>query len=63
MSQPLHGIRIVDSESSWVGPSEPESHTEHQAALDATLFPENTSDASELVLELEAGKLRVRRPD
>ena len=40
--------------------SEPESYTEHQAALDATLF-RSDRDANELVLELEAGELRIRR--
>jgi hypothetical protein len=39
----------------WSEPlSEPESHTEHQAALDATLFrPAGAAD--EFVLELKAG--------
>ena len=41
------------------GPSEPESHIEHQAALDATVF-EGATEASEIVLELDAGELRVR---
>jgi len=40
--------------------SEPESYTEHQAALDATLFSPDGA-ANELVLELEAGELRIRR--
>ena len=53
--------RVVENGPAWAGPSEPESHTEHQAALDATLFQEKTGDAFELVLELEAGELRVRR--
>jgi len=44
---------------SWDGQSEPESHTEHQAALDATLF-HPSGDFQELVLELDAGELRVR---
>ncbi|MEE8164136.1 MAG: hypothetical protein V3T64_01065 [Myxococcota bacterium] len=61
MSQPRRPDRVVESGPSWVGPSEPESHTEHQAALDATVFQKNDCDAFELVLELEAGKLRVRR--
>ena len=46
------------------GPSEPESFVEHQAALEATLFRPNALDPEqnpELVLELEAGRLRVRR--
>ena len=51
--------RIDQSLPAWVGPSEPESHAEHQAALDATLF-RVSDDPGELVLELEAGKLRVR---
>lgn len=41
------------------GLSEPESYIEHQAALDATLFRPDW-DSAELVLELEAGELRVR---
>ncbi|HPG27736.1 MAG: hypothetical protein H6748_09075 [Spirochaetaceae bacterium] len=45
----------------WQGPSERESHSEHRAALDATVF-RPSGDPSELVLELEAGELRVRRP-
>ena len=61
MSQPRRPDRVVESGTAWVGPSEPESHTEHQAALDATLFQKHTGDAGELVLELEAGELRVRR--
>ncbi len=61
MSQPRRPDRVVESRAAWVGPSERESHTEHQAALDATLFGIHTGDAIELVLELEAGKLRVRR--
>lgn len=43
----------------WDGPSEPECHIEHQAALDATLFRE-PARAEELVLELVAGELRIR---
>jgi hypothetical protein len=42
------------------GPSESASATEHQAALDATLF-RREQEARELVLELEAGELRLRR--
>jgi len=54
--------RIAHGGPAWVGlMSEPESHTEHLAALDATLF--RVSDVSdELVLELNAGILRVRPP-
>jgi len=43
----------------WSAPSEPDSHIEHQSALDATLFRQG-SDPYELVLELESGELRVR---
>lgn len=42
------------------GPSESASAIEHQAALDATLF-RREQPAGELVLELEAGELRLRR--
>jgi hypothetical protein len=42
------------------GPSEAASAIEHQAALDATLFRRERA-ARELVLELEAGELRLRR--
>ncbi|HIG72466.1 MAG: hypothetical protein ABGX04_16045 [Myxococcales bacterium] len=46
---------------SWSEPlSEPESHIEHRAALDATLF-RPAGSADELVLELDGGKLRVRQ--
>jgi hypothetical protein len=53
--------RIDHSQPSWVGQSESESHTEHQAALDATLF-HSSGDLHELVFELDAGELRIRRP-
>ena len=43
----------------WVGQSEPESHSEHQAALDATLF-HTSGDSDELVFELVGGELRSR---
>lgn len=46
--------------SCWRGPSEPEIHDEHRAALDATVF-QAARDVPEIVLELEAGELRVRR--
>jgi len=39
--------------------SEPESHIEHQAALEASLF-RVSDDPVELVLELKAGQLQVR---
>ena len=42
------------------GPSESASAIEHQAALDATLF-RSERRTRELVLELEAGELRLRR--
>lgn len=48
----------IDQNPSWVGPSEPQSHTEHRAALDATLF-DTSARSPELVLELDAGELRV----
>jgi hypothetical protein len=44
----------------WSGPSERESHSEHRAALEATVFRPDPH-ARELVLELEAGELRLRR--
>ena len=43
------------------GPSESASAIEHQAALDATLF-RGEHRSPELVLELDAGELRLRRP-
>lgn len=49
------------AEGSGPAPSEGESHSEHQAALDATIF-RSGRDGYELVLELEAGELRLRRP-
>jgi len=58
MSQQDWKRRVEDGASFWAGPSEPQSHTEHQAALDATLF-RSTSDPYELVLELESGELRL----
>ena len=57
-----NGIDRIDlGWPSWAGPSEPESHTEHQAALDATLF-QPCGDSQELVIELDSGKLRILRP-
>jgi len=61
MSQQNRMARIDQSLSSWAGPSEPESHIEHQAALDATLF-QKSGGSHELVFELYAGELRVQRP-
>ena len=61
MSQENRFAQIDPSSSCWRGPSEPESHIEHQAALDATVF-QPSRDIQEIVLELEAGELRVRQP-
>ena len=61
MSQHHRMDRIDQGRPSWVGQSESESHTEHQAALDATLF-HSSGDFHELVFELDAGELRIRRP-
>lgn len=60
MAQGLSMEWIVENGPCFGGLSEPQSFSEHQAALDATLF-RPACDASELVLELEAGELRVRR--
>ncbi len=49
--------------SVWApGPSESASAIEHQAALDATLF-RSEARAREVVLELDSGQLRLRRPN
>ena len=62
MSQRTRKDSIVERQPSlWAGPSEFESHSEHQAALDATLF-RSGGDAYELVLELDAGELRSAGP-
>jgi hypothetical protein len=61
MSQQNRKDRIDQSWPTWAGQSEPESHTEHQAALDATLF-QASGDYQELVFELERGELRIRKP-
>lgn len=53
---------IDESQPCWTGPTEGESHTEHQAALDATLF-RSVVDPCELVLELESGELKLREAD
>jgi len=60
MSQKNRTLGIDAGLPVWAGPSEPESHTEHQAALDATVF-RSAGNPYELVLELEAGELRVRQ--
>ena len=61
MSQKSRLDPALHCPTSWVGPSECESHTEHAAALDATLF-RASGEVYELVLELDAGELRLRRP-
>ncbi len=61
MSQEYRIGEIGPGPAAWVGPSEPESHTEHQAALDATVF-HVAAESDELVFELDAGQLRVRPP-
>lgn len=54
------GQTIVDEgPPPWDGPSEPQSHTEHEAALEATLF-RKAADPYEVVLELDEGELRLR---
>ena len=60
MSQQFRLEAVGEYGSYWAEISEPESFIEHQAALDATVFRPECTD-SELVLELEAGQLRVRR--
>lgn len=56
----LDAMTPFDESQAWgAGPSEPQSATEHEAALDATLF-RAARDPYELVLELDAGQLRVR---
>lgn len=60
MSHGDHSHGFAQFASRWTtGPSEPESHTEHQAALDATVF-RGSPESPELVLELDAGRLRIR---
>ena len=59
MSEKEGQTRMDEGMTAWSGPSEPQSHVEHQAALDATLFRQ-ASDPYELVLELESGELRLR---
>ena len=61
MSKETGSDSTVCLDAGWSAPSEPESHTEHLAALDATLF-RNAHDRYEVVLELDAGELRIRRP-
>ena len=51
---------LFEESRAWgAGPSEPQSATEHQDALDATGF-RTARDAAELILELDAGELRLR---
>lgn len=54
------GEALIVSPEEFGGPSESASHIEHQAALDATVFQSDRA-RRELVLELEAGELRLRR--
>ena len=62
MSQSNRNAGIEEGLIATSAPSEPQSHTEHQAALDATLF-RSASDPYELVLELESGTLRLKGGD
>ncbi len=58
---PLDPNGPLEESPAWsAGPSEPQSAIEHQAALDATVF-RTDRDPYELVLELDAGELRLRR--
>jgi hypothetical protein len=59
MSQKFRPEAVAENGPLVRGLSEPESYIEHQAALDATIFRPD-GDVSELVLELEAGELRLR---
>ena len=59
-SQNHPAFEICPAAACSPGPSELVSATEHQAALDATLF-RREPEARELVLELEAGELRLHR--
>lgn len=59
MSEKQGKTRMDEGMTGWSAPNEPQSHVEHQAALEATLFRQG-SDPYELVLELESGELRVR---
>ena len=54
--------RFQQGPLAWSSPTETQSHTEHQAALEATLF-RSASDPYELVLELDGGHLKIRPPD
>ena len=54
-----HQDGLPASDAVAFGPSERESHSEHEAALDATVF-RAAGDPIELILELDAGRLRVR---
>lgn len=51
-------VSVNDGLANWAPPSEPQSHTEHRDALEATLF-RLASDPYELVLELDSGELRL----
>lgn len=57
---PLDPDAAPEEGNDWgEGPSEPQSAIEHQAALDATVF-RTARNPYELVLELDAGQLRLR---
>jgi hypothetical protein len=62
MSQQFRLDAIAEWAPCLEGPSEPASHTEHRAALEATVF-RSGAGPRELVLELDAGELRIRRFD
>lgn len=53
---------IGDPSFETSGPSERQCHSEHQDALEATVF-RRPSDPRELVLELHGGELWVRPED
>ena len=56
---PLDPSAALAERHAWgEGPTEPQSAIEHQAALDATLF-RTARDPYEVVLELDAGQLRL----
>ena len=53
---------VDDPSFSGSGPSERQCYTEHQDALEATVF-RRPSDPRELVLELHGGELWIRPED
>ena len=60
MSQQFRLDPIIEYGPYWTEVSEGESFIEHRDALEATVFRSEV-DAHELVYELDAGQLRVRR--